>query len=167
MDAGTTSILQKKICKMTEFIIDNIFVQFGGCLFRKVIEITMGTNCASLLTDLFCYLYDNEFLDKMVRSGNRILAGSFNLCYRYINDLIVINSKKFLDHLREIYQAQLNVEKAKKSDYLENYLDITFMIDSGGKLSTRLYMTNMMILVSSLSDLDSCPATYHWAVFTV
>ena len=40
------------ICKMIEFLFDNIFVQFGGCLFRQVIEIPMGTNCAPLLADL-------------------------------------------------------------------------------------------------------------------
>ena len=30
-------------------------------------------------------------------------------------------------------------EKANKSDHLADYLDLTFIIDSGGKLSTRLY----------------------------
>ena len=40
------------ICKMIEFLIDNIFVQFGGRLFRQVTGIPMGTNCAPLLVDL-------------------------------------------------------------------------------------------------------------------
>ena len=35
-----------QICRMVEFLIDNIFVKFGGCLFRQVIGIPMGTNCA-------------------------------------------------------------------------------------------------------------------------
>ena len=69
----------------------------------------------------------------------RRLARSFNLCYRYIDDLIVFNNKKFLDYLKEIYPSQLTVEKANKSDHLADYLDLTFIIDSGGKLSTRLY----------------------------
>ena len=35
------------ICRMIEFLIDNIFVKFGQCLFRQVIGIpVMGTNCA-------------------------------------------------------------------------------------------------------------------------
>ena len=83
--------------------------------------------------------YENEFLDNMIRSGHRRLARSFNLCYRYIDDLIVFNNKKFLDYLKEIYLSQLTVEKANKSDHLADYLDLTFIIDSGGKLSTRLY----------------------------
>ena len=100
---------------MIEFLIDNIFVQFGGRLFRQVIGIPMGTNCAPLLADLFLYSYENEFLDNMIRSGHRRLARSFNLCYRYIDDLIVFNNKKFLDYLKEIYPSQLTVEKANKS----------------------------------------------------
>ena len=63
-------------------------------------------------------------------SGNWRLARSFNLCYRYIDDLIVFNSKKFLDYLKEIYPSQLTVEKANKSDHLADYLDLTFIIDS-------------------------------------
>ena len=62
------------ICKMIEFLIDNIFVQFGGCLFRQVIGIPMGTSCAPLLADLFLYSYENEFLDNMIKSGHKRLA---------------------------------------------------------------------------------------------
>ena len=127
------------ICKMIEFLIDNISVQFGGRLFRQVIGIPMETNCALLLADLFLYSYQNEFLDSMIKSGHRRLARSFNPCYRYIDGLIVFNNKKFLDYLKEIYPSQLIVEKDNKSDHLADYLDLTFIIDSGGKLSTRIY----------------------------
>ena len=44
-----------------------------------------------------------------------------------------------MNHLKEIYPSQLTVEKANKSDHLTDYLDLTFIIDSRGKLSTRLY----------------------------
>ena len=136
---GDNMYTADNICKMIEFLIDTIFVQFGGCLFRQVIGIPMGTNCAPLLADLFLYSYENEFLDNMIKSGHRRLARSFNLCYRYIDGLIAFNNKKFLDYLEEIYASELTVEKANKSDHLAGYLDLTFIIDSGGKLSTRLY----------------------------
>ena len=70
-----------QICRMVEFVIDNIFVKFGGCLFRQVIGIRMGTNCAPLLADLFLYSYESEVLDNMIRGDHRIIARSFNLCY--------------------------------------------------------------------------------------
>ena len=45
----------------------------------------------------------------------------------------------FLDYLKEMYPSQLTVEKANESDHLADYLDLTFIIDSGGKLSAWLY----------------------------
>ena len=91
------------------------------------------------LSDLFLYSYENKFSDNMIRSGHGRLARSFNLCFRYTDDFIVFNNKKFLDYLTEIYPSQLTVEKANKSDHLADYLDLTFIIYGGGKLSTRLY----------------------------
>ena len=113
------------VCKMIEFLIDNIFVQFGGRLFRQMIGIPMGANCAPLLADLFLCSYENEFLGNMIRSDHRRLARSFNLCHRYIDDFIVFNNKKFLDYLKEIYLSKLTVEKANKSGHLADYLDLT------------------------------------------
>ena len=77
----------------------------------------------------------------MIRSGHRKIARSFNLCFRYIDDFIVFNKKKFLDHQKEIYPSQLTLEKDNKSGHLADYLDLTFVIDSGGKLSASLYDT--------------------------
>ena len=48
---GDNMYTADNICKMIEFLIDNIFVQFGGRLFRQVIGIPMGTYCAPLLAD--------------------------------------------------------------------------------------------------------------------
>ena len=68
------------ICKIIVFLIDNTFVQFGGC---QVVGIPVVTNCTLLLADLFLYSYENKFLDNMIRSGFMRLARSFNLIYRY------------------------------------------------------------------------------------
>ena len=137
-------------------------MQFGGCLFHQTIGIPMGTNCAPLLADLFLYSYENEFLDNMIRNGYKRLTRSFNLCYRYIDDLIVFNNKKFLDYLKEIYPSQLTVEKANKSDHLADYLDLTFIMTVEVNFQPG-YMTNMMILTSILSIFHTFTATYHLA----
>ena len=92
----------------------------------------MGMNCAPLLADLFLYSYESEFLDNMIRGGHRKLVRSFNLCYRYIGNLIVFNNKKFGDYVKEIYPSQLTVD-------LANYLDLTFIIESNNRLYTKLY----------------------------
>ena len=126
------------VCGMIEFLIDNIFVRFGGRLFRPVIGIPMGTNCAPLLADLFLYSYENEFLGNMIRSGHGGLAGSFNLCYRYIDDLIVFNNGGFLGCLGEVCLSRLAVGRAGGSGRLADCLGLAFIVGGGGRLSTRL-----------------------------
>ena len=107
--------------------------QYSGGLYH------FGHNLNARYFLLSNFSYENEFLDHMIKSCHRRLARSFNLCYRYTDDLIVFNNKIFLDYLKEIYPSHLTVEKGNKSDHLAEYLDLTFIIDSGGKLSTRLY----------------------------
>ena len=45
---------------MLEFLVDNIFVVFAGDVFQQIVGITMGTNCAPLLADIFLYSYQAE-----------------------------------------------------------------------------------------------------------
>ena len=125
-----------QICNMIDSLVNNIFGKFGGCLFRQVIGIPMGTNCAPLLADLLLYSYESEFLDSLVK---RRLARSFNLCYRYIDDLIVFNNKRCIDYVKDIYPSELNVEKANRLDDQANYLDLTFIIGNNNRLCTKLY----------------------------
>ena len=67
---GDNKYAASDICKMIEFLVDNIYVRFGGQLFRQTVGILpMGTNCAPLLADLFLYSYENEFLDKLIKEG--------------------------------------------------------------------------------------------------
>jgi len=49
------------IINMLVFLIDNIFVMFGGRVFQQTFGIPMGTNCAPLLADLFLYSYEADF----------------------------------------------------------------------------------------------------------
>ena len=70
---GDNKYTANDICKMIEFLVDNIYVRFGGQIFRQMVGIPMGTNCAPLLADLFLYSYENEFLDKLIKEGKRKL----------------------------------------------------------------------------------------------
>ena len=106
---------------MINILVDNIFVKFGGCLLRQVTAVPKGTNCAPLLPDLFLHSRGSEFLD----SDYRRLARSFNLCYRYTDDLIVLNNKRLIDYVKDIYPSELNVEKANRLNDQANYLDLT------------------------------------------
>ena len=50
---STKKLSETDIINMLEFLIDNIFVMFDGCVFQQTIGIHMGTHCHPLLADLF------------------------------------------------------------------------------------------------------------------
>ena len=66
---GDNKYTANDICKTIEFLVDNIYVRFGEQLFRQIVGIPMGINCASLFADLFLYSCENEFLDKLIKEG--------------------------------------------------------------------------------------------------
>ena len=114
---------------MVEFLVDNIYVRFGGQLFRQMVCVPMGTNCAPLLADLFFYSCENEFLDKLVKEGKRKLARKFNLSYRYTDDLISFNNTRFKEFISDIYPKELTISETTESISIASYLDLLFIRD--------------------------------------
>ena len=121
------------------YLVDNISVRFGGQLFRQMVGIPMGTNCAPLLADLFLYSYENEFLDKLINEGKRKLARRFNLSYRYIDDLISFNNKRFREFISDIYPKELTISETIESTSVASYLDLLFTRDRSNNITTKLY----------------------------
>ena len=146
---GDRKYTASDICKMTEFLVDNIYVRFGGQLFRQIVGIPMGTNCAPLLAELFLYSYENEFLDKLIKEGKRKLARKFNLSYHYIEDLISFNNTRFKEFISDIYSKELTISETTESTSIASYLDLLFIRDKK-KIKRPNYMTNVMHLASKL-----------------
>ena len=84
----------RDLCRAIDLLIDNIFVRFGGKVFRQVIGIPMGTNSAPLLADLFLHTYEYEFIIKTMK-GDITRALQFNKTFRYIDDLLCVNNDKW------------------------------------------------------------------------
>ena len=104
-----------------------------------MVGIPIGTNCAPLLADLFLYSYENEFLDKLVKEGERKLARNFNLSYRYIDDLISFNNKRFKEFISDIYLKELTISETTKSTSIASYLDLLFIRDESNNIARKLY----------------------------
>ena len=86
---------------MLEYLIDNIFVEFGGRIFQQTIGIPMGTtcNCAPLLADLFLYSYEAEFIQSLFKAGKKHLAQQGNFTYRYIDDTLSLKNTTFAEYV--------------------------------------------------------------------
>ena len=135
---GDNKYTANDICQMIEFLVDNIYVRFGGQLFQQKVGIPMGTNCAPLLADLFLYSYENEFLDKLIKKGKRKLARKFNLSYHYIDDLISFNNKRFNEFISDIYPKELTISETTESTSIASYLDLLFIRDKSNNITTKL-----------------------------
>ena len=67
------------IVNMLEFLVDNIFVVFGGKVFQQIVGIPMGTNCAPLLADIFLYSYEAEFIQSFALNWKEKISISVQL----------------------------------------------------------------------------------------
>ena len=121
------------------FLIDNIFVYFGGTLFQQVVGIPMGANCAPLLADLFVYSYELEFLQKLVKNKKIHEARAFVFTYRDIDDVSSINNFRFAEFLPLVYPPELEVKETTDTASCALFLDVSLAFDDSGQLSTNIY----------------------------
>ena len=97
---STKKFSETDIFNMLEFLIDNIFVMFGGRVFQQTVGyIPMGTNCAPLLADLFLYSYESESIQGLLMKNEKRLTRSFNFTFRYIDDVLSLYNSKVGDFL--------------------------------------------------------------------
>lgn len=115
---------------MLDLLINIIFVQCGGRVYLQTIGILIGTNCAPLLPDLFLHLHEADFVEDLVK---RNMARSFNLPFRYIDDVLSLNNPHFGDYLHRIYPKELEIKDSTKS---VSNLDLLLEINEEGKLMT-------------------------------
>ena len=52
----------QSVCDALTFLLDNIFIRFGTKLYRQVVGIPMGANCAPLVADLFLFCFKRDFM---------------------------------------------------------------------------------------------------------
>ena len=99
----------------------------------------MGTICAPPLADLFLYSSEADFIQGLLKKNEKKLARSFNLKFRYINDVLSLNISRFGDFVDCIYPIELEIRDTTDTDRSASYLDPHLQIDSGGRLRTKLY----------------------------
>ena len=127
------------IISMINFLIDNIYVELGGQIFRQTIGIPMGTNCAPLLADLFLYSYEAEFIQQLLANKKKNIAQKFNHTFRYIDDVLSLSNPSFGNYLHQIYPDELNIKNTTDTNHSASYLDLMLKIDHNKVLTTKLY----------------------------
>ena len=85
----------QNVCDALTFLSDNIFIRFGTKLYRQVVEIPMGTNCAPLVADLFLFCFKRYFMMPLSGDKQADEIDAFNTTSRYLDDISNINDVYF------------------------------------------------------------------------
>ena len=117
---------------------ENIYVQFDGMVYQRIVGIPMCTNCAPLIADLFLYCYERGFMSNLQKSKRFDLIYMFNDNSRYLDDIFTINNPEFEKHIPDIYPAELQLNKANASDKETSFLDLNIKV-IGSDIHTSVY----------------------------
>ena len=128
----------QKVCEALVYLLDNIFIRFGTKLYRQTIGIPMGTNCASIVADLFLFCYERDFMKPLSRENKADMIEVFNSTSRYLDDLLSIDNIYFDQKVDRIYPTELQLNRANSSYTETPFLDLNLCI-SHGTVSTKIY----------------------------
>ena len=84
------------------FLLDNIYIRFGTKLYRQIVGIPMGTNCAPLVADLFLFSYERDFMKNLSSDNQADVIKAFNLTSRYLDDILSLNNILFKNKVRAL-----------------------------------------------------------------
>ena len=74
------------MCDALQIFLDNIYIRFGSKLYRQIVGMPMGTNCAPLVSDLFLFCYERDFMLSLSDNNPIYIIEVFNSTSRYLDD---------------------------------------------------------------------------------
>ena len=86
---------------------DNIYIRFGTQLYRHIVGVPMGANCAPLVADLFLFCCKRDFMTSLSVFKQAEIVESFNSTSRYLDDLFNIDNPYFEGMVKLIYLPEL------------------------------------------------------------
>ena len=125
----------QNVCDALSYLLDNIYIRFGNQLYRHIVGIPMGTNCAPLVADLFLFCYERDFMTSLSIDNQADIIEAFNSTSRYLDD---IDNPYFEGIVNQIYPPELKLNKANTSDTDAPFLDLHLSI-SKGFVSSKIY----------------------------
>ena len=77
-------------------------------VYQHIAGIPMGTNCAPLITDLFLFCDERDFLSNLNKSKQYDLIDMFIDTSRYLDDIFTIDNPEFENIIRIYMQRNRN-----------------------------------------------------------
>ena len=85
----------QNVCEALIYLLDNIYIRFGTKLYRQIVGIPMGTDCAPLVADLFLFGYERDFMTSLSDVKQAEIIEAFKSTSRYLDDLLNIDNPYF------------------------------------------------------------------------
>ena len=85
----------QNVCDALTFLLDIIFIQVSTKLYRQVVGIPIGTNCAPLVADLFLLCYETDFIVSLFDNKQADIIDAITITARYLDDILNINNVYF------------------------------------------------------------------------
>ena len=128
----------QNVCEALIYLLDNIYIRFGTKLYRQIVGIPMGTNCAPLVADLFLFGYERDFMTSLSDVKQAEILEAFKSASRYLDDILNIDNPYFEGMVNRIYPPELQLNKANTSGAEAPFLDLHLSI-SNGFVSSKVY----------------------------
>ena len=128
----------QKMCDALHYLLDNIFIRFGSKLYKQIVGIPMGTNCAPLVADLFLFCYERDFMLSLSDNNQTDIIEAFNSTSRYLDDSLNIDNLYFEQMVGQIYPTELQLNKANSPDTETPFLALNLSI-TNGIVSSKIY----------------------------
>ena len=101
---------------------------FGTKLYRQIVGIPVGKNCAPLVADLFLYAYERDFMDSLNHDNQADVIEAFTSATRYLDDLLNIDNPYYEGMVNQIYPSELQLNKANTTETEARFLDVHLSI---------------------------------------
>ena len=127
------------MCDALHYLLDNIiFIRFGSKLYRQIVGLPMGTNCAPLVADLFLFCYEKDFMLSLPDNNQIDIIEAFHSTSRYLNNLLNIDNLYFEHMIGPIYPTKFQLNKANSADSEAPSLTLDLSIKNG-IVSSKIY----------------------------
>ena len=116
--------------KAINFILQHTYISFGGFILKQTKGIPMGGNCSSPIADLYLSFQEFLYMKRLLKEKKFGLAKLLSNNNRYVDDVIILNYKRFGNKSHEIYPGDLIIERNGTDDKNVCYLDIEIKINN-------------------------------------
>ena len=115
------------MCEALIYLLDNIYVRLGTKLYRQIVGIPMGTNCAPNVADLFLFCFERDLMTSLSEVKQAKIIEAFKSTSRYLDDLLNIDNPYFECMVNRIYPPELQINKTITSDTEAPFTGFTFL----------------------------------------